>query len=82
MPNNRYIEKDALTDVARKAEYLSSTLADIEQDYFGKIDYRETVAFEANRLRRYICMCFDISHALTKELHEYGIYCFDKEVVA
>ncbi len=82
MANDRFIEKDALTEVARKAEYLSFTLADIEIDYFGKTDYRETVAFEANRLRHYISMCCDIAEALTKELHKYGIWCFDEEVVA
>lgn len=80
MPN--VIDKDKLTEVARKAESLTTMLADVEQDYFGTTNFKETIIFDADRLRRYIGTCFDIAHALTTELHQNGIYCYDKEAVA
>jgi len=76
------IQKDSLTSVARKAESLTTMLSDVEQDYFGTTNFKDTIVFDADRLRRYIGTCFDIAHALTTELHENGIWCYDKEVVA
>lgn len=78
----RIIKKDELTEVARKAESLTTILGDIEVDYFGRVDYRETIVYDADRLRRYIGICFDIAHSLTKELHDQGVWCYDKDIVA
>lgn len=82
MPNENRIEKDDLFNVAKKAETLSTMLADITQDFFGSTDYKRTISYDSERLRRYIELCFDLSHDLTAELHENGIWCYSKEVVA
>ncbi|WP_407384984.1 hypothetical protein [Ruminococcus sp.] len=80
IPKN-FIEKDELTEVARKAESLSTLLGDIEQDYFEATD-PDTILNDYKRLRRYISICFQLSHTLTAELHENGIWCFDRKAVA
>lgn len=80
--DNENIKKDDLTIVARKAEALSTLIADIEQDFFGRNDSEKYIIYNYKRLRRYIAMCFDLSHDLTSGLHDNGIWCFDREVVA
>lgn len=76
------IHKDELIGVARKAEALATCLADIELEYFGSKDYKNTLLYDADRLRRYVGLCFDLAADLTKELHNNDIWCFDKDVVA
>lgn len=80
MPNT--IDKDKLIGVARKAESLTTLLGDIEVDYFGKLNFKENLVYDADRLRKYIGTACDIAYALTTELHQNEIWCYDKEVVA
>ena len=81
MANNNIINKDDLTEAARKAESLTTLLSDIELDFCDESD-EQKIAIDFPRLRRYVSIAFQLSYDLTKNLHDNGIWCFDKEAVA
>ena len=74
---NNAIDKDDLIGAAKKAEILVTCLDDIDTDFFGNLNYKQTLLINSDRLRRYIALCLDLACDLTKELHQYGVWCFD-----
>ena len=77
------VEKDDLLTAVRQLENLQYLLGDIREDYFNEHDIgsqkgRDCILFNFNRYWHYMEMACDLLAEAVKELHDNGIWCYER----
>ena len=80
--NINMIDRDELTEIARKAECLDRIMGDLLHNFFASHDPDKEdtagilIAHDFKHYRLYAELCYDFAHRIKEELHSHGIECY------